>query len=64
MCDNGNRPLSARGWCAKCEAEFVTVMETINCSNNSVCMSPITCKMLQRCVQLRAALTLVNGKGL
>jgi len=65
MCDRGNCVLSARGWCDTCEKEFAEVMERINCmSDVGGCTSPITCRMTKRCVQLRAAVTLINGKGL
>ena len=62
-CDNrAASVLSAHGFCDVCEAEFVTTMQRVRCAEKSgVCSSPLSCVQVKRCVQLRAAVTIVNG---
>lgn len=62
MCDKGSTILSPRGWCLTCEDEFKRVMAHVKCAQeNGVCESPISCLMVKRCVQLRAAVALCGG---
>lgn len=60
MCDRTNTPLSNRGWCDICEAEFARVMETVRCVLAGGCNSPITCRAQRKCVQLKTAMILTT----
>lgn len=61
ICDRGNCELSKRGWCFNCEDTFARVFSTINCAAESMtCESPISCMMRKTCVQIRAAIRIVD----
>lgn len=63
ICDRGNCMLSERDFCAQCDMEFTRVMETIRCAEASaVCSSPISCLMVKKCVQMRAAVAVASNE--
>lgn len=62
-CDKGTKRLSEREWCDACEAEFARVMVAVRCAERSgVCTSPFSCMREKQCVQIRAAVRLVNAE--
>lgn len=62
-CDKGTKRLSERDWCDACETQFVEVMAKVRCAERSgVCSTPFACMSEKRCVQLRAALSIVSNE--
>lgn len=64
FCDRGNTTLDERDMCPKCAEEFARVMSRLRCAETSgICSSPFTCMTQKRCVQIRAAVAIVEGEA-
>lgn len=60
-CDRMHAPLSQKGFCDSCQAEFDGVSTMYHCAIG-LCVTPLSCKVQKKCTQLKTAMEIVRNE--